>query len=122
MSKNFKTLLTENTEISSLMKEFFLQEILKSIKNSKENIPEFFIQGLTEKGISEETLLEYYESNPRLFFDFFDENDIKIFLTDVQGDFSFTVNGVPNHKTYLTRKEAEQQSVLSAFIDYKNQL
>lgn len=122
MNKNLKTLLTEYPEISLTMREFFLQEILNSIEKSKEKIPEFFVQGLKETGVSEETLLDYYDSNPRLFYDFFDEYDIRIFLTDVQGYFSFTINGSPIEDSYIERKTAEQQSVLEAIIVYKNTL
>lgn len=113
-----KKTLSKYPIISEEFKQFFLQKILDSIKD--DGVPQEFKEHLIEVGVTNDMLQQYFNSNARLFFDFFDEKDLIILITNIQGDFSYEINGEPSCETFEDRLSAEKAAILDAVAYYND--
>lgn len=109
---------------TKLIKDWFHQLMVESFKDPE--IAEEFKQFVQEQGMELDKLAMLINSNPRMLFDVFDENDIIIYFmifSSLEGvRFSAAIhtgNGEvkpnPIGKQYNTRKEAEHAAVEAAF-------
>jgi hypothetical protein len=129
---NSRKLLEKNPLSANVIKEWFLNKLLESIKRD-DTVPQDFKDYVLAEGITDEKVAIFIDSNPRSLFDVFDENDIIIysiiFSTPEGIKFSgaiHTGNGEikpnPIGKQYDIRKEAELFAVEAAFELLEQQL
>ena len=113
-----------------VIKEWFFKSMLESFKD--ESVPDEFKEFMLEQGIEDDKIGTLIDVNPRMLFDVFDDNNIRIHIcvgSDVSSDnFSFhiasdviktdvsqgeSVKGLTND--FKTRKETEIKAIEYAF-------
>lgn len=113
-----------------IVKEWFFKSMLESFKD--ETVPDEFKEFMLEQGIEDDKIGTLIDINPRMLFDVFDDNNIRIHIcvgSDVSsGNFSFhiasdviktdasqgeSVKGLTND--FKTRKETEIKAIEYAF-------
>jgi hypothetical protein len=124
------TLLENNPLTATLIREWFLEKMIESFKD--ETVPEDFKEMMRAQGIDNDKVGTLIDVNPRMLFDVFDDNSIKIHIavgSDVSSNnFSFyilsdvvkinasqgeSVKGLTND--FKTRKETEIKAIEYAF-------
>ena len=109
---------------TELIKDWFHQRMIESFRDPE--IAEEFKEFVLEQGIELDKLAFLINSNPRMLFDVFDENDIIIYFMIFSSPegvrFSAAIHTGndevkpnPIGKQYNTRKEAEHFAVEAAF-------
>lgn len=76
---------------------------------------EDFEKFLLEKGIHLSQIIDIIDSNPRIFFDIFDEHKIYINIIRIFNDFQASVFESDILGKFKTRKEAETKAIILAF-------
>jgi hypothetical protein len=104
-----------------VIKDWFHQKMIESFKDPE--IAEEFKEFVLEQGMELDKLALLINSNPRMLFDVFDENDI-IILIKYHDNFgwSFVVEESDDQSFYKTRKEAELFAIEAAFEILEEQL
>ena len=116
---------------TELIKDWFHQRMIESFRDPE--IAEEFKEFVLEQGIELDKLAFLINSNPRMLFDVFDENDIIIYFMIFSSPegvrFSAAIHTGndevkpnPIGKQYNTRKEAEHAAVEAAFDILENKL
>jgi hypothetical protein len=99
---------------TELIKNWFHQLMVESFKDPE--IAEEFKQFVQEQGIELDRLAVLIDSNPRMLFDVFDDNDIVIeTLLYPNREFTIKIGNEATTKSWKTRKEAEHFAVEAAF-------
>jgi hypothetical protein len=121
-------LLQKHPLVANVIKDWFHQLMIESFKDPE--IAEEFKEFVLEQGIENDKLGILIISNPRMLFDVFDDNNIRIHIavgSDVSTDnFSFYIASDVEQKTrsevvkdltndFKTRKEAELKAINYAF-------
>jgi hypothetical protein len=100
--------------ISSIkIKDWFHERMIESFKDPE--IAEEFKEFILEQGIEFDKIAMLINSNPRMLFDIFDENEIFISINIKDRKFSYRIDNVINPTEYSTRKECELISITRAF-------
>ena len=113
-----------------VVKDWFMKSMIESFKD--ESVPDEFKQFMLEQGIEDDKIGTLIDINPRMLFDVFDDNNIRIHIcvgSDVSSNnFSFhiasdviktdvsqgeSVKDLTND--FKTRKEAEIKAIEYAF-------
>jgi hypothetical protein len=120
---------------AKVIKDWFLTQMIESLNN--ESIDEEFKNFMREQGVEDDKMGTLIELNPRMLFDVFDDNNIRIHIvvgSDVSADnYSFHIASGIEKKTrsevvkdlkndFKTRKEAELKSIEYAFEILENKL
>lgn len=110
-----KELLENHPKSTNAIKQWMVDQMVNSFKD--ESVPEEFKEWMRKESIEDKNLIAIIDSNPRLLFDVFDENEIYIgieFIISTPTKFKFTV-GRECQENRNTRKEAERAAVERAF-------
>jgi hypothetical protein len=110
------TELLEKYPLSTeVVREWFMQKMMESVIEADE-VPEDFKNFMLEQGIENDKMAIMIDSNPRMLFDVFDENDlfIEIFMYP---DVTFTckIGNEATTNSWKTRKDAEAFAIEAAF-------
>ena len=117
------TELLEKYPLSTeVVREWFMQKMMESVIEADE-VPEDFKNFMLEQGIDNNKMAIMIDSNPRMLFDVFDENDlfIEIFMYP---DVTFTckIGNEATTNSWKTRKDAESFAIEAAFEMLENKL
>ena len=113
---NSAKLLKQYPLTTNLIKEWFFNKLVESIKND-DTVPEEFKEYMLNQGIDEDKLSIFIDSNPRGLFDLFDKNNI-IIIIGYHENFGFNYavcEDEDQQRYYKTRKEAEECAIEIAF-------
>lgn len=115
--------LLKNHPLSAkLIREWFMEKMIESLNN--DSITDEFRQFMREQSIDDDKLGVMIDSNPRMLFDVFDQNDIYINIEAYLGEltlfdsFGYGILGqklLIANMEYRTRKEAELCAIEAAF-------
>lgn len=110
------TELLEKYPLSTeVVREWFMQKMIESVRGDDE-VPEDFKNFMLEQGIDNNRMATIIDSNPRMLFDVFDNNDlfIEIFMYP---DVTFTckIGNEATTNSWKTRKDAEAFAIEAAF-------
>lgn len=110
------TELLEKYPLSTeVVREWFMQKMIESVRDADE-VPEDFKNFMLEQGIDNNRMATIIDSNPRMLFDVFDNNDlfIEIFMYP---DVTFTckIGNEATTNSWKTRKDAEAFAIEAAF-------
>lgn len=119
---NSAKLLKQYPLTTNLIKEWFFNKLVESIKNDN-TVPEEFKEYMLNQGIAEDKLSIFIDSNPRGLFDLFDENNIVIetFLYP-NNEFTIKIGKQATTNSWKKRIEAEEFAIEAAFELLENQL
>lgn len=117
------TELLEKYPLSTeVVREWFMQKMIESVRGDDE-VPEDFKNFMLEQGIDNNRMATIIDSNPRMLFDVFDNNDlfIEIFMYP---DVTFTckIGNEATTNSWKTRKDAEAFAIEAAFEMLENKL
>ena len=117
------TELLEKYPLSTeVVRDWFMQKMIESVRGDEE-VPEDFKNFMLEQGIDNNKMAIMIDSNPRMLFDVFDENDlfIEIFMYP---DVTFTckIGNEATTNSWKTRKDAESFAIEAAFEMLENKL
>lgn len=107
--------LLKNHPLSAkLIREWFMEKMIESLNNN--SITDEFRQFMREQSIDDDKLGVMIDSNPRMLFDVFDENNV-IIIIKYHDNFGFTwaVEEADDQSFYKTRKESELFAIEAAF-------
>lgn len=111
-------LLNKYTASAEIIREWFLEKMIESLQTT--DVPDDFKNMMKQTGIENDKLAIMIDSNPRMLFDVFDDNNI--YLNIFRGDSGNFIWGWSDIKeTYVkdkfskTRKEAELLAIEKAF-------
>ena len=116
-----KEFLQNNPEINKILKEWFFEKLIESLKNF--NHSEEFKEFILKKGISDEQIVTVIDENPRVCFDILDKNDI-IILIDYDKTLGWTSNyhSDKDEKYCKDRLSCEKESLFIALEELKNKI
>jgi len=101
------------------VREWFLEKMLDSLKQTDDTVPEDFKEFVRQQGIDNERVAKILGANPRTLFDVFDENQLYIKIDVFTGEnikFNWSINSEEGGTSfYGSRKEAETDAVSKAF-------
>jgi hypothetical protein len=104
-----------------VIRAWFLEQMIESLND--QSVPDEFKDFMRDQGIDNIKLSIMIDSNPRMLFDVFDENDlfIEIFMYP---DVTFTckIGNEATTNSWKTRKEAEMFAIEAAFEILENKL
>jgi hypothetical protein len=115
-------LLNKYTTSAEIIREWFLEKMIESLQTT--DVPDDFKNMMKQTGIENDKLAIMIDSNPRMLFDVFDENDIYINIEAYLGEltlfdsFGYGILGqklLIANMEYKTRKEAELVAIEAAF-------
>lgn len=106
-------LLKDYPKAAEIIRTWFLNKMLDGLND--DNLPEGFKEYVRKQGIDYNKISDIIESNPRSLVDVFDENEIYIDTTHVDGSFWWAVNSSVYQEKYPTRTEAEKAAIAEAF-------
>jgi hypothetical protein len=119
---NSRKLLEKNPLSANVIKEWFLNKLLESIKRD-DTVPQDFKDYVLAEGITDEKVAIFIDSSPRGLFDLFDEYNIVIeTLLYPNGEFTIKIGNEATTNSWKTRKEAEIFGIEAAFELLEQQL
>ena len=115
---------------ADVVRKWLFDRMVESMQD--DSVPEDFKQAMMNEAVTNVRLAVFIDTNPRILFDVFDENDIIIYFMIFSSPegvrFSAAIHTgndeVPNPigKQYNTRKEAELFAIEAAFEILENKL
>ncbi len=113
-------LLNKYTASAEIIREWFLEKMIESLQTT--DVPDDFKNMMKQTGIENDKLAIMIDSNPRMLFDVFDNNDVIIQIIPIKEDKVKYLSRVDQFETpydftrpYFTRKEAELAAIEKAF-------
>ena len=113
-------LLNKYPESAKIIRAWFLEKMIESLQTS--DVPDDFKNMMKQTGIENDKLAIMIDSNPRMLFDVFDDNDVIIQIIPIKEDKVKYLSRVDQFETpydftrpYFTRKEAELAAIEKAF-------
>jgi len=106
-------LLENYPHTTEVVREWFMEQMIESFKD--QNVPEDFKEFMRQQGVPDDKLIKVIESNPRVLFDVFDNNELIINVIYTGNGFSWDVADVKSIKLYSSRKNAEIDAIERAF-------
>jgi hypothetical protein len=119
---NSEKLLKQYPLSADVIKEWFLNKLLESIKKD-DSVPEDFKEYMMAEGIDNNKMSIFIDGNPRGLFDLFDKYNIIIetFLYPNQ-EFTIKIRNQATTNSWKTRIEAEEFAIEAAFELLEQQL
>lgn len=116
---------------ADVVRKWLFDRMVESMQD--DSVPEDFKQSMMNEAVTNVRLAVFIDTNPRILFDVFDENDIIIYFMIFSSPegvrFSAAIHTGndevkpnPIGKQYNTRKEAEYAAVEAAFEILENKL
>ena len=119
---NSRKLLEKNPLSANVIKEWFLNKLLESIKRD-DTVPQDFKDYVLAEGINNDKVAIFIDSSPRGLFDLFDEYNIVIeTLLYPNREFTIKIGNEATTNSWKTRKEAEIFAIEAAFELLEQQL
>ena len=107
-------LLNKYTASAEIIREWFLEKMIESLQTT--DVPDDFKNMMKQTGIENDKLAIMIDSNPRMLFDVFDNNDIIIeTLLYPSKEFTIKIGNQATTNSWKTRKEAELFAIEAAF-------
>lgn len=110
-------LLEKYPKTGKVINDWFLGKMIQSLNTN--TIPEEFKEYVSNQPIDNQYISVMIDTNPRILFDVFDEHEIYINITRMNGKFmSGYSNDIDEHikdDLFITRKDAESDAIKSAF-------
>ena len=114
-------LLNKYTASAEIIREWFLEKMIESLQTT--DVPDDFKNMMKQTGIENDKLAIMIDSNPRMLFDVFDDNDIVIENSLYpDGTFTIKIGNQATTQSWKTRKEAELVAIDAAFEILENKL
>ena len=117
-------LLKKHPLSAKLIREWFMEKMIESLNN--DSITDEFRQFMREQSIDDDKLGVMIDSNPRMLFDVFDDNEIYLNIFRVKNIFMWSLYDIEEQildgRVFNTRKEAELFAVEAAFEILENKL
>ncbi len=106
---------------ADVVRKWLFDRMVESMQD--DSVPEDFKQVMMNEAVTNVRLAVFIDTNPRILFDVFDENDI-IIIIKYHDNFGFTwaVEEADDQSFYKTRKEAELFAIEVAFEILENKL
>lgn len=106
---------------ADVVRKWLFDRMVESMQD--DSVPEDFKEAMMNEAVTNERLAVFIDTNPRMLFDVFDENDI-IIIIKYHDNFGFTwaVEEADDQSFYKTRKEAELFAIEVAFEILENKL
>jgi len=105
---------------ADVVRKWLFDKMMESMQD--DSVPEDFKQSMMNEAVTNERLAVFIDTNPRMLFDVFDENDVIIQIIPIKEDKIKYLSRVNQFETpydftrpYFTRKEAELFAVEAAF-------
>jgi len=121
--------LQEYPNVLDALRTYYKNKLEESIEQTKD-VPDDFKEMLRDHGADhiDNTIIGVINLNPRMLFDFFDDQSLFINITTEKGEtFSYTI--IINHQTGVsstlmakTRKEAEKEAIITATVMLETRL
>ena len=119
---NSRKLLEKNPLSANVIKEWFLNKLVESVKRD-DTVPQDFKDYVLAEGINNDKVAIFIDSSPRGLFDLFDEYDIVIeTLLYPNREFTIKIGNEATTNSWKTRKEAEIFAIEAAFELLEQQL
>lgn len=107
-------LLEKYPRAASIIRNWLLYRMVEALQS--ESIDEDFKQYMRDQGIDNNNIAPMIDSNPRMLFDVFDENEIVIENSLYpDGTFTIKIGNEATTQSWKTRKEAETFAIEAAF-------
>ena len=115
-------LLQNHPFATEVVREWFIEKMQKSFVSS--DVPEDFKEMMRKQGLPDEKLIKMFQNNPRVLFDVFDENSIRINIVYdyFKEMFKWGINSFMSEEGYSSRIEAEHVGVKAAFAALEDKL
>jgi hypothetical protein len=115
-------LLQNHPFATEVVREWFIEKMQKSFVSS--DVPEDFKEMMRKQGLPDEKLIKMFQNSPRVLFDVFDENGIRINIVYdyFKEMFKWGINSFTSEERYPSRIEAEHASVKVAFATLEDKL
>ena len=106
---------------ADVVRKWLFDRMVESMQD--DSVPEDFKQSMMNEAVTNVRLAVFIDTNPRILFDVFDENDV-IIIIKYHDNFGFTwaVEEADDQSFYKTRKEAELFAIEVAFDILENKL
>lgn len=106
---------------ADVVRKWLFDRMVESMQD--DSVPEDFKEAMMNEAVTNVRLAVFIDTNPRMLFDVFDENDI-IIIIKYHDNFGFTwaVEEADDQSFYKTRKEAELFAIEVAFEILENKL
>jgi hypothetical protein len=106
---------------ADVVRKWLFDKMMESMQD--DSVPEDFKQAMMNEAVTNVRLAVFIDTNPRMLFDVFDENDV-IIIIKYHDNFGFTwaVEEADDQSFYKTRKEAELFAIDAAFDILENKL
>ena len=106
---------------ADVVRKWLFDKMMESMQD--DSVPEDFKQAMMNEAVTNVRLAVFIDTNPRILFDVFDENDV-IIIIKYHDNFGFTwaVEEADDQSFYKTRKEAELFAIEVAFDILENKL
>ena len=106
---------------ADVVRKWLFNRMVESMQD--DSVPEDFKEAMMNEAVTNERLAVFIDTNPRMLFDVFDENDlfIEIFMYP---DVTFTckIGNEATTNSWKTRKDAEAFAIEAAFEMLENKL
>lgn len=110
-------LLNKYTASAEIIREWFLEKMIESLQTT--DVPDDFKNMMKQTGIENDKLAIMIDSNPRMLFDVFDDNEIYLNIFTVKNIFMWSFYDIEEQildgRVFNTRKEAELLAIEKAF-------
>ena len=106
---------------ADVVRKWLFNRMVESMQD--DSVPEDFKEAMMNEAVTNERLAVFIDTNPRMLFDVFDNNDlfIEIFMyTDVT--FTCKIGNETTTNSWKTRKDAEAFAIEAAFEMLENKL
>lgn len=113
MYKDTQELLEKHPKTTQVIKQWMVNQMVNSMKDT--SVPEEFKEFMRKETIEDKNLIPIIDSNPRLLFDVFDENELYISIIKEANTTKFHYNINEASFGYAIRKLAERAAIEEAF-------
>jgi hypothetical protein len=100
---------------ADVVRKWLFNRMVESMQD--DSVPEDFKEAMMNEAVTNERLAVFIDTNPRMLFDVFDENDIYINIFRVKNIFMWSLgeNEFLDTRIFNSRKEAELPAIEKAF-------
>jgi hypothetical protein len=106
---------------ADVVRKWLFNRMVESMQD--DSVPEDFKQAMMNEAVTNERLAVFIDTNPRMLFDVFDENNIVIeTLVYPSGEFTTKIGNHATTNSWKTRKESEVFAIEAAFEILENKL
>lgn len=106
---------------ADVVRKWLFDRMVESMQD--DSVPEDFKQAMMNEAVTNVRLAVFIDTNPRILFDVFDENNIVIeTLVYPSGEFTTKIGNQATTNSWKTREESEMFAIEAAFEILENKL